>query len=113
MKIRLKNSSEVHEVYGVYWIDGCRYYLYIPYEEYTGVSTLKEEECDLIDPELIQPFVLRKNDYGGDFLLHQAAHEGDLIKDLIEHDPDAMAEFKRRLLNLQITKTADTDKPQT
>lgn len=97
MKIRETRNEKSFEVYGVYWIDGRRYYQYVPYDGYAGFTSLGEDECILVDPEIKERFVLRKNDYGGDFLLHWAAHEGDLINDLMEHDANAMAEFKRRL----------------
>lgn len=97
MLVKASNRENIVEVYGVYWIDRERIYWVIPYEGYEGFITLSEKESTVIDPKFKDDFVLRKNDAGEDLLLHWAADKNDLIYDLIEHDPEAMKEFKRRL----------------
>lgn len=87
------------EVFGIYWNDeGMRLYFVVPYDGYNGFLVLNEKETQIIDPEIRDVFVIRKNDAGNDLLLHWAADKDNLIYDLIDHDPIAMEEFKRRLL---------------
>lgn len=85
------------EVYGIYWSEGKRLYFVIPYEGYEGFLAIDEKESEIVDPTLKDTFVLRKDDAGGDLFLHWAADKDNLIYDLIEHDPAAMTEFKKRL----------------
>lgn len=98
MRVLEKGRGEPVEVYGIYWLDGERVYWVIPYEGYEGLKTLRERDSTVIDPQLSDLFVLRKNDAGEDLFLHWAADEDDLIYALIENDPSAMLEFKRRLM---------------
>lgn len=97
MLIKENNRENIIEVYGVYWIKTERIYWVIPYDGYEGFITLSEKETTVIDSSFKDTFVLRKNDAGEDLFLHWAADKGDLIYDLIEHDPEAMKEFKRRI----------------
>lgn len=102
MKIRdIRNKDKPSyaqelEVYGVYWNDSVRVYFVIPAENYDGFLAINEKDSQLVDP-ILNGFVLRKDDMGTDMFLHWAADKDDLIYDLIEHDPEAMKEFKRRL----------------
>ena len=84
------------DVYGVYWNDGIRVYFVIPTKDYNGFLAINEKDSELTD-SLLNGFVLRKDDMGTDMFLHWAADKDNLIYDLIEHDPEAMKEFKRRL----------------
>ena len=86
------------EVFGIYWNDGVRVYFVIPYDGYDGFLALNEKETQVVDPRINDVFVLRKNDGGNDLFLHWAADKDDLIYDLVEHDTEAMKEFKRRLI---------------
>ncbi|WP_241084907.1 hypothetical protein [Candidatus Vondammii sp. HM_W22] len=91
------------EVYGIYWIDGERIYWVIPYEGHEGFVTLSEKDSEVVDPEIKDVFILRKNDADEDLFLHWAADKDNLIYDLVDHDPEAMKEFKRRLSSLKNT----------
>jgi hypothetical protein len=51
----------------------------------------------MVDPVIRDFFVLRKGSLGGDAFLHWAADKDDLIYELMEHNPDAMEEFLRRV----------------
>jgi len=96
MKIKPHDENHIVDVYAVYWAkkEGInqRFYLIIPYKGYEGFNACSELESDLIDPSL-SDFILKKDDYGGDLLIHYAAHKDNLIYDLIDHDPEAMAKF--------------------
>lgn len=105
MKIRQKTRDTAVEVYAVYWVNnpsvsghGHRMYLVIPYAGYTGLLAVHDDDCDIIDPS-IDGFILMKDDYGGDMLVHWAIAKDHLINDLIEHDPRAIDELRRRLNN--------------
>lgn len=82
-------------VYGVYWVGGERYYWVIPYVGYGGLMSLRDRDVTVIDSSLSNDFILCKDGAGDDMILHWAAE--DLICDLVERDPIAMAEFLRRL----------------
>lgn len=96
MLVQANDRDKPVEVYGVYWIDDERIYWVIPYENYEGFITLSERESTVVDSQ-VNNFFLRKNDANEDIFLHWAADKDNLIYDLIEHDPEAMKEFRRRL----------------
>lgn len=68
----------------------------IPYDGYEGLIVLDENQVDVLDPS-IDNFIMRKDDYDGEILIHKATVENNLIYELIDHDAEAMKEFKRRL----------------
>jgi hypothetical protein len=96
MRVREHETGNELEVFGIYWADGSRYFLVIDMPDQWGFCALKNSKCNIIDPT-INNFVLTETDGGKDFFLHKAAFEGNLIDDLIEHMPEAVAEFERRL----------------
>ncbi|MEZ2126797.1 MULTISPECIES: hypothetical protein [unclassified Sinorhizobium] len=98
MKIVEKDGfNRIVEVYALYWVDGIRHHLVIPYEGYDGFIVVNEDQCDVVDSS-INGFILKKDDYGGDMLIHWAAEKGGLIYKLTDPpDADAVAELKRRL----------------
>jgi len=98
MKIMERDGfGRVVDVYAIYWIDGIRYHLVIPYEGYHGLMIVTAAESDLIDPS-IDGFVLRKTSSGNDMLVYWAAEQGDLLDRLIDPpDSEAVAELKRRI----------------
>lgn len=104
MKIKnLKNKGKpsygrILDVYGIYWHKGIRYYFVIPNEGHEGFIAMTELDTELVDNNLEETFVLRKDDYGQDMFLHWAADRDNLIHDLIDHAPNAVNEFKRRIL---------------
>jgi hypothetical protein len=100
MQIRDTKYGTNRFVISIYWVNAIRHYLSTEIDKYQGVDVHYEEECELIDPSLSN-FVLRKNSGGGDLLVHQAASEGDLLDELIEHDQEAMRVFLERLNNYQ------------
>ncbi len=97
MKIKLKNATDILEVYGLYSVEKRRVFLVIPKAGYPGLVAVGEADCDIIEDSVSDDFVLRKNDADGGFLLHWAADMDDLIYDLIENDPEAMDKFMSRL----------------
>ena len=96
MIIREKDRENSVEVYAIYWDNGVRIYSVIPYEGYEGLISISEEESIVID-DSINNFIIRKSDYGNDIMIHKAAQQDGLIYKLIDHDAEAMIEFKRRL----------------
>lgn len=103
MKIIEKGREKPVEVYAIYWVNnpalkmhGRRIHLIIPYEGFGGLMTVNEDDCEVFDAR-IDGFVLKKDDYGGDILLHWAVEKDNLINALIEHDPRAIDELHRRL----------------
>ena len=102
MLVKANDRDKPVEVYGIYWVNNERIYWVIPYAGYEGFATLSECESTIIDPHIDEVFVMRKNDANKDLLLHWAADKNDLIYDLIEHDPEAMKEFKRRLSKINL-----------
>ena len=57
---------------------------------------VNKKDVQFVDWSLLS-FVLRKNDMDKNMFLHWVADKDDLIYDLIEHNPESMTEFKRRL----------------
>ena len=98
MKIRSQRDEADLDVYAVYWVDDKRYYYVIPYEGYEGFSARAEGECEVVDPILGRYFRLVKDSQGFDMLIHDALARDNLLDDLLEHDPRAMGELRRRLL---------------
>jgi hypothetical protein len=96
MKLKEDSTGEEYEVYGIYWVDREKYFLVQFNDGYCGLGPLKYNECDITDAS-IHNFVLTEQSNGSDFFLHKAAFEGGLLDDLIEHMPEAVAEFERRL----------------
>lgn len=97
MKIMEKDGFErVVEVYAIYWFDEVRHHLVIPYKEFGGLMVVTEENCDVIDPS-IDGFVLIKSGSGRDMFIHWATEKDALLDRMIDHDPEAMEEFERRL----------------
>lgn len=94
MYIKLHDSDDSREVIGIYWINGKRYYWVIPHEGYQGFLAASEDNCIIIDSFLSSDMIIYKGDDGRDTILHWAAE--DLLEDLVDHDPKAMAEFLRR-----------------
>ena len=96
MRVKEDETGDEYEVYGIYWVDRVKYF-YVQFNDgYCGLGPLKQNECDIIENS-IHNFVLTETGSGRDFFLHKAAFEGNLIDDLIEHMPEAVAEFERRL----------------
>ena len=96
MRVREDETGDELEVYGIYWVYGVKYFYVIFNNGYCGLGPLKQEKCDIIDRS-IDNFILVEAGDSTDILLHKAAFEDGLLDDLIEHMPDAVAEFKRRL----------------
>lgn len=103
MKIIEKGRDTPVEVYAIYWVNnpalkmhGRRIHLVIPYEGFGGLMTVSEDDCEVFDAR-IDGFVLKKDDYDGDILIHWSIEKDNLINALIEHDPSAIDEFQRRL----------------
>ncbi|WP_095448736.1 hypothetical protein [Ochrobactrum quorumnocens] len=98
MKIVEKNGlGNVVDVYGLYWVDGIRHHLIIPYIGYDGFVVVTETNCDVVEPD-VDDFVLRKGDYGRDILLHWAVAKDDLVYRLTDPpDADAVTELRRRI----------------
>lgn len=82
-------------VYGIYWVDGERFYWVVPYEGYGGLMSLSNKEVLVIDGSLSSDLFVCKNGAGQDMILHWAAE--DIIDDLVDRNPIAMADFLGRL----------------
>lgn len=97
MIIYSKRDKRQYKVYSISWnSNGFRSYFVIP-DKYPGVIVMDEIETEIIDPTIDEKFILRKNDYGGDMFLHWALDKDNLVYGLIEHDPEAISEFKKRI----------------
>lgn len=97
MIVREIGREDPVQVFGIYWVDNERFYWVIPYDGYGGLMALSEREVDMVDSSLSNDFILCKDGDGdgGDMILHWAAE--DLIEELVERDPLAMAEFLGRI----------------
>ena len=89
--------KRVLEVYAIYWVNGMRSHLVIPYEDYYGLLIVRENKCQVVDPS-INGFILRKSNHDRDMLIHWAA-EKDALLDRLTDPPDAeaVAELHRRI----------------
>lgn len=96
MRVREHTRNFDVEVYGIFWVNGKRNYYAILYPGYEGVTTLTGSECEVTDSK-IDHFVLYRRYSGDDMLIHEAAFGNALLDKLIDHQPEAMAEFLRRL----------------
>ena len=84
------------KVWMLYWEDNKRFHMVVPYEGYEGLIILSHDQVEIIDPS-VNDFTLKKDDYGGEVLIHNLVNNGDLIYKMIDHDAEAMKEFERRL----------------
>ncbi|WP_240795655.1 hypothetical protein [Pseudomonas jessenii] len=95
MMVREIGREEPVQVFGIYWIESQRFYWIIPYDGYGGLMALSDREVNVVDASLSSDLILCKDGEGGDMILHWAAE--DLIEELVERDPQAMAEFLERM----------------
>ena len=95
MIVREIGRAEPVQVFGIYWVGNERFYWVIPYEGYGGLMALSDREVNIVDSTLSGDLIICKAGDGGDMILHWAAE--DLIEELAERDPQAMAEFMRRI----------------
>ena len=96
MKIKELTRNYAVEVYAIYWLDNVRYHLIIPYMGYGGLITVNESKCEVLDPS-VDGFILTKSGSGSDMFIHWATEKDALLDRMIDHDPQAMEEFERRL----------------
>ncbi len=96
MLIKSLDHKTIVEVFAIYWVDGIRHHLVIPYPTYEGLFVITEKKSEIVDPS-IDGFILRKSGSGRDILIHWATDKDDLLDKLIDHDEDAMKELERRL----------------
>jgi len=89
--------EEPVQVFGIYWVKSERFYWVIPYNGYGGLMALSDREVNVVDSSLSSDLIFCKDGDGGDIILHWAVE--DLIEELVERDPVAMAEFLQRLKN--------------
>ena len=97
MIVREIGREEPVQVFGIYWIRNERFYWVIPYDGYGGLMALSESEVNVLDSSLSSDLILCKDRDEGDMIVHWAAE--DLIEELVERDPLAMAEFLERIKN--------------
>lgn len=96
MKIKENIRNYSVDVYGIYWVDGIRHHLIVPYNGYNGLIVVTEDNCEITD-STVNNFIIKKGDYGRDILIHKIVERTGLIYRLIDHDPEAMVEFKSAL----------------
>ncbi len=96
MIIKEDVTGNEFQVYGIYWFEDKRLYLIQYNDWWYGLGPIKESNCKIIENSL-DDFVFTEYNNGKDFLIHRAAYEDDLYKELIEHTPEAVTEFTRRL----------------
>ncbi|MES9962701.1 MAG: hypothetical protein ABW116_04125 [Candidatus Sedimenticola sp. 20ELBAFRAG] len=101
MRIKENNRDVDVEVYGIYWAEYQgklqRFHFVIPYQGYEGLNAVPEVECEVTDAAISSQFRIVKNSRGNDLIIHETLLEDNLLDELIEHDPEAMKEFQRRL----------------
>ncbi|QOQ74331.1 hypothetical protein IMF22_23040 [Pseudomonas poae] len=90
-----ETGREPVTVYGVYWIEGERFYWVIPYEGYGGLMSLSHKDISVIDGSLSNDLFFYKDGDGRDMILHWAAE--DILDDLVDCNPVAMTDFMSRL----------------
>lgn len=100
MQILENGRTAPVEVYGIYWVEregrSHRMSLVVLEVGYPGLVTIAEEECTLVE-NAIEGFSIVKNDVGRDMVLHSVLSDLDLLERLIDHQPGAMEEFRRKL----------------
>lgn len=92
MIVQEKDSSESVAVHAIYWIDGKRYYLVIPYQGFEGLDVLSKDDCIVLDQRIGNEFVLYENN-GVDILVNKALLENDLLSRAIDFEPGAIDEY--------------------
>jgi hypothetical protein len=111
MKVVLKTDpAKFYVVYGVYWAmfneKIQRHHFVIEHNDgLAGFSVLCEDEVNTSDPSLTH-FVIHKDDYGMDMLIHKAAFPSEVFfSELVNHDDfdNIKVLFKNmRELNLEV-----------
>ncbi len=90
----------IYEVYMIYCSEEER--LYYGYSvKVNEFSFLRDTECEILDNRLNSDFILTKNDASNDMLIHKALYKDDLYRDVIEWNPEALVEFKKRKKNMK------------
>lgn len=69
-----------------------------PYDGHDALIVVSEENAEIVDA-LVDGYFLQKLPDGGDILMHWAFKGGDRLEKLIEQDPEAMPELRRRILH--------------
>lgn len=101
MIIRSNNEYKtIYEVYMIYCSENER--LYYGYSvKVNEFSFMSDTECEILDNTLNSDFILTKNDANNDMLIHKALYQNDLYRDVIEWNPEALIEFKKRKKNMK------------
>ena len=103
MRVKQNDDNFDVEVYGVYWVNNVLYVYVIPEPDYGGFAALREGEFTITNP-YIDNFKFCQSSAGGgrfDLFIHKCALDDDILYGLVDHDPEAMAEFHRRLSALR------------
>lgn len=100
MNIReLSRDNEV-SVLAMYWAEYQgrmqKLFLVIPYDGYEGVTAVSESECEITNSSL-DGFKLVKGASQKDMLVREIVLEDNLLDQMIEHNPVAMAKFREKV----------------
>ncbi|MBN8646778.1 MAG: hypothetical protein J0L55_02400 [Caulobacterales bacterium] len=90
------SNDEILEVYGVYEVNNKCYYLCSP-QKYEGLMALNEGKVEIIDNTFSEKMYFHQDKEISFGVYHWAIYEDYLFDGLSEHDPNAYAEFVRRL----------------
>jgi len=94
MKIDTKDNEKDCEVISYYDVDGVMHYLYIPSRNYEGALCVTEDECTIIDDDRGN-YIEVIGSRGLPLFIHESAL--DIHDDIVDHQPEAVAEFWRRV----------------
>ncbi len=92
MFVKEKSREFSTRVLAMYWVDGERYHLVIPYEGYNGLVVITEKECEITDNRIDDMIIIRLSQ-GRDVLINTIIDNNDIYAEMVDHQPDAMAQF--------------------
>lgn len=90
MKIRPNRSTNIIDVYAIYWVEKETLFLGLP-RRHGGLIAYKAQDVELIDPDLSGDFTYFSNDCNG--IYHSSLIKERLLDDLLENDEKAYKRF--------------------
>lgn len=90
MKIRPYNSSNVIDIYAIYWSGKDTLFLGMP-KGHCGLIAYNSQKVDVVDPDISGELTYFNNNYSG--IYHWALIKERLLDDLLENDETAYKRF--------------------
>ncbi len=94
MKIIQNNSKEVLEVYGIYQVSNCIYYLVSP-AGYAGIHAVKDSDVMVVDKNISGDYFFEWRPGEGFRILSKIIEDEKFLEDLLEYDSEAFEKFDR------------------